>query len=696
MPEATTGWLKPIPKPPGLYRFLDVFAGIGGFRFGFEPNRGRCVWSCEIDPHARRTYTANHGGREEDIFRDVRQAQREDVPDHEVLIAGFACFAQDTMVLSDMGYIPIQEVAPGTLVLTHTGSWKPVTSVMRREDIPTRQIRAQGVPGIITTDEHPFLTRRRENKRKSGERTVVRTLGETGWTRAEDIDGDNFLSQRLPPTRPDGFTPEFWWMVGRYLADGFTNKRHHTGSGNPVTSEQGNVVITCARQETGELKQRIRAAGYHATISHQRTADNHIISSKQLYQWIGQFGQYAHGKRLSRIALELEQPKAKALLDGYLSGDGCRTRTKNDTSSQWTVSSVSKALALGVALLAQRAYGVVATIQKYEPREKTHVIEGRTVNQRVRWTLRIPERNRSGTIEENLGWKKVRRNAPTGDRETVWNISVADDESYIADGAIVHNCQTFSLQGVSKLNALGRPHGFQDTTRGTLFFEICRILAEHRPQAFLLENVPNLVHHDGGRTFQAVLEILGGELRYHVSHRILDARPYVPQSRRRVFIAGHREADRPRLEDLELPPPGTGPSLADILHPQDGSELPEEPFTTGPMAAVAPRYTLGDGTWMALLRHRSKHHQAGNGFGYTLADPQEATRTLTARYHKDGQEILIRQEGANPRRLTPRECARLMGMPQLRIPVSDTRAYWQLGNSVVPPLVERIAAHLMG
>ena len=303
--------------------------------------------------------------------------------------------------------------------------------------------------------------------------------------------------------------------------------------------------------------------------------------------------------------------------------------------------STSKALALGVALLTQRAYGVVATVQKYQPRSETHVIEGQTVNQRTRWTVHIPARNQSGNIldnygHENYGWKKVRKNKPTGRRETVWNIPVADDESYMADRAVVHNCQPFSKAGVSKLNSLGRPHGFRDRTRGTLFFEICRILATHRPTSFLLENATGLVRHDHGRTFQTVQDILTGELGYHVSHRIIDARPYVPQHRRRVFIAGHREPGRQTLHDLELPDPGSGPILAGILHPQDGTEEPEAPFTQGPNARVNPRYTLGDGTWETLMRHRDKHRSAGHGFGFTMADPGAPTRTLTARYYKDG------------------------------------------------------------
>ena len=257
-------------------------------------------------------------------------------------------------------------------------------------------------------------------------------------------------------------------------------------------------------------------------------------------------------------------------------------------------------------------------------------------------------------------------------------------------------CEPFSKAGLSKSNSLGRPHGFADQTRGTLFFQIVRILASHRPQAFLLENVPHLLHHDEGRTYATIRFLLEEELGYHISHRIIDARPYVPQRRRRIFISGHTEKDRPALDALQLPEEDQGPLLRDILHPQDGTETAEHPYTEGPMATVPPKYTLGPGTWNTLLNHRAKHRTIGNGFGYTIADPNQPTRTLTARYWKDGQEILIPQDHTDvPRRLTPRECSRLMGMPNLVIPVSDTRAYQQLGHSVVPPLVEDLADFIM-
>ena len=254
------------------------------------------------------------------------------------------------------------------------------------------------------------------------------------------------------------------------------------------------------------------------------------------------------------------------------------------------------------------------------------------------------------------------------------------------------DCAPFSKAGVSKNNSIGKPHGFADETKGTLFFEVVRILASHRPESFLLENVPNLVNHDQGRTFNTVEYLLKEELGYHISHRVIDARAWVPQHRRRIFIAGQRSKDRPSLRDIDLPRGDQGPALSNILHPEDGSERPEEPYTMGHQAEVHPRYTLGDRTWEALKRHRAKHENAGNGFGYSIAEPGEPTRTMTGRYGKDGQEILVRtRDGENPRKLTPRECSRLMGMPDLIIPVSDTQAYRQLGHSVVPPLVERIA-----
>lgn len=254
-------------------------------------------------------------------------------------------------------------------------------------------------------------------------------------------------------------------------------------------------------------------------------------------------------------------------------------------------------------------------------------------------------------------------------------------------------CQPFSIAGVSKKNALGRPHGFECTTQGTLFFEIETILREKRPKAFLLENVKNLVSHDKGNTFAVIMDTLENKLKYKVKWKVIDAQHFVPQHRERIIIVGFREDTDFTFADLRLPE--QGPDILSILHPQDGSETAESHYTIGPKATVSPKYTLTPRLWQYLQDYAAKHKAAGNGFGFGLVKPgvDHHTRTLSARYFKDGSEILIyRGKGKRPRRLTPRECARLMGFPDdFEIVVSDTQAYRQFGNSVCVPVMEAVA-----
>ena len=242
-------------------------------------------------------------------------------------------------------------------------------------------------------------------------------------------------------------------------------------------------------------------------------------------------------------------------------------------------------------------------------------------------------------------------------------------------------CQPFSIAGVSKKNALGRPHGFLCNTQGTLFHDLARIIKFHRPAVFLLENVKNLRRHDQGRTFATIMRVLEEDLGYQVTARVVDSSPWVPQKRERIFIVGFRYPTEFSFDHLEAPP-GTPPTLSSILD-----------------KSVDPKYTLSAHLWQYLKEYKRRHRAAGNGFGYSLFGRNDIARTLSARYHKDGSEILIRQWGSRPRRLTPRECSRLMGFDgpgeaEFRIPVSDTQAYRQFGNAVVVPVVREIAKHL--
>lgn len=266
------------------------------------------------------------------------------------------------------------------------------------------------------------------------------------------------------------------------------------------------------------------------------------------------------------------------------------------------------------------------------------------------------------TYEANFGEK------PHGDIHTV---AVADIPKFdILCGGFP--CQPFSLAGVSKKNSLGRKHGFEDVKQGNLFFSIADILDYHKPPAFVLENVKHLVRHDQGRTFKIIYDTLTEALGYQVYWRIINAESVVPQHRQRIFLVGFKPG-----RTFEFPEfPTEGPKLASILD----ADVPE-------------KYTLTDHLWTYLQDYAKKHQAAGNGFGFGLVTGNDVARTLSARYHKDGSEILVSQgTRKNPRRLTPRECARLMGYPpEFTIPVSDTQAYRQFGNSVVVPVVERIA-----
>ena len=296
--------------------------------------------------------------------------------------------------------------------------------------------------------------------------------------------------------------------------------------------------------------------------------------------------------------------------------------------------------------------------------------------------------------------KTYAANFPDDDHEINGDITKVDVVDIPAHDVLLAGfpCQPFSIAGVSKKNALGRAHGFEDKTQGTLFFDVARIIAHHRPAAFLLENVRNLIGHDKGKTFQTIKDVLTEELGYTIDWRVIDGRSWTPQHRERIFIIGFREDKGFRFADLT--PPDAAPKLRDILHPGDGSEVPDQRFTVGNSGRVSEKYTLTDHLWNYLQRYKEKHQAAGNGFGFGLVGPDDVARTLSARYYKDGSEILVKQEeGKAPRRLTPRECARLMGFDEPQgnafiIPVSDTQAYRQFGNSVVVPAVKAVAEHM--
>lgn len=294
--------------------------------------------------------------------------------------------------------------------------------------------------------------------------------------------------------------------------------------------------------------------------------------------------------------------------------------------------------------------------------------------------MRIAYEQAGGHCVYSNEWNKYSRQTyfanfgeqPDDDITEVEENSIPDHDVLVAG----FPCQPFSIAGISKKQSLGRATGFEDKTQGTLFFDICRILKAKRPKAFMLENVKNLKSHDRGRTFKVIMDSLE-ELDYEVFDAVLDGQSYVPQHRERILLVGfdRKRYGRGFTFSFNITRPEIKPVMKDILETD-----------------VDDKYTLTDKLWFYLQNYAAKHRAAGNGFGYGLAVPNGISRTLSARYYKDGSEILIGQEGKNPRRLTPRECARLQGFSDdFVIPVSDTQAYKQFGNSVVVPLMTDVA-----
>jgi DNA (cytosine-5)-methyltransferase 1 len=273
------------------------------------------------------------------------------------------------------------------------------------------------------------------------------------------------------------------------------------------------------------------------------------------------------------------------------------------------------------------------------------------------------------TYEANFG------EVPFGDITQVDEKQIPDHDVLLAG----FPCQPFSLAGVSKKNALGRAHGFLDETQGTLFFDIARIIKAKKPKAFLLENVKNLYSHDKGKTFKVIYNALK-ELGYSVHYKVLDGKHFVPQHRERIIIVGFRNSIYKGKENFAYPEmPKRKQAIENILEEN-----------------IDPKYTLSDKLWNYLQNYAKKHKEKGNGFGFGLVDLKGISRTISARYYKDGAEILIPQEEKNPRRLTPRECARLQGFPDsFVIPVSDNQAYKQFGNSVTVPLIKAVGEKIV-
>lgn len=477
-------------------KFLDFFAGIGGFRRGMELAGHECVGFCEFDKFAVASYTSMHlltekqrehlstlpeKQRQKEILKeeyrngewyaaDIRRVYAGDIPKADCWCFGFPCFAKGTYILTEKGYIPIEDISVGDKVLTHKGRWRKVTATMHRDGARLWDVNGFGILPTRTTAEHPYYVTKPDQPME--------------FKKVEQLDDSWYSTMVLPDAESDGYSKEMWWIIGRYLADGWRVERKDRPSG-------GRIVFAISDDKRTEFEQRLREAKLHGTYTKERTCGKYHVCNNQLYEYLEKFGKYAHGKRIPREALCLPREKAKYFFDGYMSGDGRSDREE--------ATSTSAALILGMCIIAQRLGKSVPAVY-YTRRDEKCVIQGRKCRQRDTYTFRISSKSVKGHYRARYVCRELYQPTESDDFGTVYNISVEEDNSYVANGAIVHNCQDISVAG--------KQLGFQGN-RSSLFFRVMYLVGqlkeEDKPTYLFIENVKNLLSVNGGWDFARLL-----------------------------------------------------------------------------------------------------------------------------------------------------------------------------------------------
>jgi site-specific DNA-cytosine methylase len=480
---------------------LDLFSGIGGLAYAFEHQGFETAAFAEIDPFASRVLA--HHWPDVPNLGDVKQITGVDIEARfgaiDVVCGGFPCFPAGTLIWTPDGVQPIEEIVVGDEVLTHQLRYRRVTKTMSRTDAPTLQVKVFGAPPIETTAEHPFWVRRHYRAWNNDKRSYERRFHAPKWVEAGDLQYWDMVATPIcaPVVSPfpdwcDGTLlsdPHFWYLIGRWLGDGWlvTHKRKSEiarGSrGSRVNSQVWKVIICCSHAEEVELAEKIQLAGFHATMSRERTGVKFHISSKFLVQALGPFGRGAAGKRIPHFTMGLPRASRVALLAGYRDSDGSEC-----PHERWEASTISPKLALGVSILSRSVSGVLPSMH-YSDRRRASVIEGRLVNTNPIFTVGVSTWNKFA-VKGNDGWfwTPVRRVGHGRVAERVYNLSVDEDESYVANAIAVHNCTSISAAG--KGEGLGSAHA--PTPTSGLWYELLRIVREVRPRWALVENVPAL------------------------------------------------------------------------------------------------------------------------------------------------------------------------------------------------------------
>ena len=507
--------------------FLDICAGIGGFRLGLESAGHKCIGYCEYDKFARASYEAMYDTEGEWKAEDVTKLEPGDVPYADVWCFGFPCFEAGTLVMTEHGYKRIEDIKKGDMVLTHRQRFRPVVTPMKHKAGEIYELDIFGVDRLRATGEHPFLV-------KDGDLSV--------WKKAEELVPGDLIAvplnreERLPAWNGivferrgreyrlnglDMTNPDFWWFVGCYMGDGW-----YRVTARKDAADNYRAVVSCNEEKLGRLESHVGGM-FHYSVAKEQTAWKAHFVNKELTMFLMQFGKGAGGKRLTEAVLDLPVELLRAFLRGYFETDGCRVGKYHQAST------ISRELAYGIQACVHKAYRRPCAVYRNEMPE-TCVIDGRTVRQHDFYIVRFKEERseKDGSFfRDGYLWSRFNGSRKVPFDGYVYNMEVEDDNSYTAYGLAVHNCQDISIAG--------KQRGLSGKRSGIYYSIIDLVKGKEesdKPTYLLVENVKNLLSVNGGFDFAAVLSEMD-EAGYDVRWQVLNSKDFgVPQNRERIFL----------------------------------------------------------------------------------------------------------------------------------------------------------------
>lgn len=584
-------------------RVFEAFSGYGSQAMALDEIKKKhpgfeyqVVGIAEIDKYALQAYGAVHGHCPN--YGDISLIDWEQVPDFDFFSYSSPCFVSGTLVLTDKGYKKIEDISSEDSVLTHTNKFRRVVKPMANSYTGNLyRINAMAFDSLVCTPEHPFYVRKRYRKWNNPSRRWDRLFNAPEWVEAKDLTKNHYLGvainqnesypvwngvednrwghHRNSNTLTEKFKQlSFWYLMGRYVGDGW-KKTSHSGNG---------IIICCGGRNEDMLVETLNACGFNFCKTEERTVRKYTICSNELYAFVERYGYYAHGKRIDAETMNLPRPLLGWFLQGYFDADG------NVNGNYYKATSVSRELIYGIGQCVAKVYQVPYKIY-HSARQGKAMIEGREVNQRDTYQI-VFKKEKAGQdkafYEDGYIWFPIKRITTEYADCPVYNMEVEEDNSYTANGCIVHNCQDFSNAGLQK----GGEEG--SGTRSSLLWECRRAIETKRPKYLMLENVKALVSKKFLPLFHKWLQVLE-ELGYTNYYAVLNAKDFgVPQNRERIFcISIHGEHDiyhLPTPIPLEL-------RLKDVLEEE-----------------VDDKYVLSETAIQGFLKHNENHKAKGTGF----------------------------------------------------------------------------------